>query len=123
MSRRSCRNWQRFLLSVASAASALALFALPSLCSAQLIVGVDDATEGIWNMNPSNNSVQTFLPGNAGTNLATDEVNKILYFMSNTVQPALPLSAPERARALQPLMDAHGPEIDRRREVTSPERR
>lgn len=52
----------------------------------QLIVGVDDATEGIWNINPSNNATQTFLPGFAGSSLATDEVNRILYFMPNTVQ-------------------------------------
>ncbi|MBC8108634.1 MAG: PEP-CTERM sorting domain-containing protein, partial [Anaerolineae bacterium] len=62
------------------------LLLAPAIANAQLIVGVDDATEGIWNMNPSNNSVQTFLPGHAGTSLATDEVNRILYFMSNTVQ-------------------------------------
>ena len=37
--------------------------------------------------------------------------------MQVLVQPAL-ASAPDRARALQPLLDAHGPEIDRRREVT-----
>jgi indole-3-acetate monooxygenase len=33
------------------------------------------------------------------------------------VQPPL-VAAPERARSLLPLLDAHGPEIDRRREVT-----
>jgi indole-3-acetate monooxygenase len=33
-------------------------------------------------------------------------------------QPALGLSAPERARALQPLLDEHGAEMDRRRELT-----
>ncbi len=38
--------------------------------------------------------------------------------MSTIVQPALAVRAPDRARALLPLLDAHGPEIDRRREVT-----
>jgi alkylation response protein AidB-like acyl-CoA dehydrogenase len=38
--------------------------------------------------------------------------------MDTQVQPSLTAAAPERARALQPLLDAHGPEIDRRREVT-----
>jgi alkylation response protein AidB-like acyl-CoA dehydrogenase len=37
--------------------------------------------------------------------------------MDTNVQPLL-TSAPDRARALQPLLDAHGPEIDRRRELT-----
>src|SRR5271163_2145659 len=32
--------------------------------------------------------------------------------------PALSVSPSDRARALQPLLDEHGPEIDRRREVT-----
>jgi alkylation response protein AidB-like acyl-CoA dehydrogenase len=36
----------------------------------------------------------------------------------DTRVPATTLSAPERARALQPLLDAHGAEMDRRREVT-----
>eukprot|EP01034_Spumella_vulgaris_P039558 gene39558-48874_t len=41
----------------------------------------------------------------------------------DSVQPAPTLnaptlSAPERARALQPLLDRHGVEIDRRRELT-----
>jgi indole-3-acetate monooxygenase len=39
-------------------------------------------------------------------------------FMDSIVQPTIAISAPERARALQPLLDAHGPEIDRRCEVT-----
>ena len=34
------------------------------------------------------------------------------------VPPALAASAPERARAVQALLDAHGPEMDRRRELT-----
>jgi alkylation response protein AidB-like acyl-CoA dehydrogenase len=38
--------------------------------------------------------------------------------MDSAVQPALAASAPERARFLQPLLDAHGPEMDRRRELT-----
>lgn len=38
--------------------------------------------------------------------------------MQTTVQPASVASAPDRARSLLPLLDAHGPEIDRRREVT-----
>lgn len=38
--------------------------------------------------------------------------------MDTRVQPAAATSASERARALQPLLDAHGAEIDRRREVT-----
>jgi alkylation response protein AidB-like acyl-CoA dehydrogenase len=38
--------------------------------------------------------------------------------MDTSVRPALAASAPERARALQPLLDAHGPEMDRRRELT-----
>lgn len=37
--------------------------------------------------------------------------------MDGTVQASL-ASAPDRARALQPLIDSHGPEIDRRRELT-----
>ena len=37
--------------------------------------------------------------------------------MDTLVQPAPTLSAPERARALQPLLDRHGAEMDRRREV------
>ena len=36
----------------------------------------------------------------------------------DTRVPAITASAPERARALQPLLDAHGAEMDRRREVT-----
>jgi alkylation response protein AidB-like acyl-CoA dehydrogenase len=36
----------------------------------------------------------------------------------DTRVPAITTSAPERARALQPLLDAHGAEMDRRREVT-----
>jgi alkylation response protein AidB-like acyl-CoA dehydrogenase len=35
----------------------------------------------------------------------------------DSVQPAIALTAPERARALQPLLDSHGAEMDRRREV------
>lgn len=35
----------------------------------------------------------------------------------DSVQSATTLSAPERARALQPLLDQHGAEMDRRREV------
>jgi indole-3-acetate monooxygenase len=38
--------------------------------------------------------------------------------MDTSVRPALAASAPERARALQPLLDAHGAEMDRRRELT-----
>ncbi len=38
--------------------------------------------------------------------------------MDTHVQSVLTASPSERARALQPLLDAHGPEIDRRREVT-----
>lgn len=38
--------------------------------------------------------------------------------MDRVVQPGITTSAPGRARALQPLLDAHGPEIDRRRELT-----
>jgi indole-3-acetate monooxygenase len=38
--------------------------------------------------------------------------------MQSLVQPALAASAPERARALQALLDEHGPEMDRRRELT-----
>ncbi len=38
--------------------------------------------------------------------------------MDSRVQTALATSAPERARALQPLLDEHGAEMDRRREVT-----
>jgi alkylation response protein AidB-like acyl-CoA dehydrogenase len=37
--------------------------------------------------------------------------------MDSPVQPLLS-PAPDRARALQPLLDAHGPEIDSRRELT-----
>jgi len=36
----------------------------------------------------------------------------------DTRVPAITASAPERARALQSLLDAHGAEMDRRREVT-----
>jgi alkylation response protein AidB-like acyl-CoA dehydrogenase len=36
--------------------------------------------------------------------------------MDTEVHPTL--SAPDRARLLQPVLDAHGPEMDRRREVT-----
>lgn len=64
---------------------ALALCAMPRVAPAQLIIGVDDPLEGIWNMNPTTNAVQTFLPGFAASSLATDEVNRILYFMPNTV--------------------------------------
>ncbi|MDP2376165.1 acyl-CoA dehydrogenase family protein [Reyranella sp.] len=38
--------------------------------------------------------------------------------MDTRVQPAVTISAPERARALQPLLDEHGAEMDRRRELT-----
>ena len=36
----------------------------------------------------------------------------------DTRVPSITTSAPERARALQTLLDQHGPEMDRRREVT-----
>ncbi|WP_428674276.1 acyl-CoA dehydrogenase family protein [Reyranella sp.] len=36
----------------------------------------------------------------------------------DTHVPPIAAAAPDRARALQPLLDAHGPEMDRRREVT-----
>jgi len=38
--------------------------------------------------------------------------------MDSSVRPAVATSALERARALQPLLDAHGAEMDRRRELT-----
>lgn len=38
--------------------------------------------------------------------------------MDTAVQPAIIASAPERARALQTLLDEHGAEMDRRRELT-----
>ena len=38
--------------------------------------------------------------------------------MDTSVRPTLAASARERARALQPLLDAYGPEMDRRRELT-----
>jgi indole-3-acetate monooxygenase len=38
--------------------------------------------------------------------------------MDTRVQPAVTLNAPERARTLQPLLDEHGAEMDRRRELT-----
>jgi alkylation response protein AidB-like acyl-CoA dehydrogenase len=38
--------------------------------------------------------------------------------MDTMVQSAFTAAASERARALQPLLDANGPEIDRRRELT-----
>lgn len=38
--------------------------------------------------------------------------------MMDTRLPPIATAAPDRARALQPLLDAHGPEMDRRREVT-----
>ena len=38
--------------------------------------------------------------------------------MDTMVQTSVLPSAPDRARALQPLLDAQGPEMDRRREVT-----
>lgn len=38
--------------------------------------------------------------------------------MDSIVQSAFVPSAPDRARGLQPLLDAQGPEIDRRRELT-----
>lgn len=38
--------------------------------------------------------------------------------MDTRVQPAVTISAPERARALQHLLDEHGAEMDRRRELT-----
>ena len=38
--------------------------------------------------------------------------------MDSLVHPALAASAPDRARTLLPLLDAHGPEIDKRRELT-----
>lgn len=38
--------------------------------------------------------------------------------MDSRVRPALAASAPQRARALQPLLDAHGPEMDRGHELT-----
>jgi alkylation response protein AidB-like acyl-CoA dehydrogenase len=38
--------------------------------------------------------------------------------METLVPPALAASAPERARAVQALLDTHGPEMDRRRELT-----
>jgi len=38
--------------------------------------------------------------------------------MDTRVQSTIATSAEERARALQPLIDEHGAEMDRRREVT-----
>ena len=38
--------------------------------------------------------------------------------MDTRIQPTTAMSAPERARALQPLLDEHGAEMDRRRELT-----
>ena len=38
--------------------------------------------------------------------------------METLVPPGLAASAEQRARALQPLLDEHGPEMDRRRELT-----
>ncbi len=38
--------------------------------------------------------------------------------MDTLIQPLLSANAPERARTLIPLLDANGPEIDRRRELT-----
>ena len=38
--------------------------------------------------------------------------------METLVPSALAASAPERARAVQALLDAHGAEMDRRRELT-----
>ena len=38
--------------------------------------------------------------------------------MDTIVQPAHAASARDRARAVLPLLDAEGPEIDRRRELT-----
>lgn len=38
--------------------------------------------------------------------------------MDSRVQPVVDRSAPERARTLQPLLDEHGAEMDRRRELT-----
>jgi indole-3-acetate monooxygenase len=38
--------------------------------------------------------------------------------MDTRVQPAVATNAPERARALQPLLDTQGAEMDRRRELT-----
>ena len=40
------------------------------------------------------------------------------YSWRTLVPPALAASAPERARAVQALLDKHGPEMDRRRELT-----
>lgn len=39
--------------------------------------------------------------------------------MDTAMQPSHAASAPERARSLQGLLDAHGPEMDRRRELTA----
>ena len=83
MSRRPSPFWRCCKCPLVSLA--LVLLLSTAVSRAQLIVGVDDATEGIWNMNPNTNAVQTFLPGFAGSSLATDEVNKVLYFMPNTV--------------------------------------
>jgi alkylation response protein AidB-like acyl-CoA dehydrogenase len=47
---------------------------------------------------------------------STDQTTEETFM--DTVQPAPLISAPDRARALQPLLDSHGPEIDRRRELT-----
>jgi alkylation response protein AidB-like acyl-CoA dehydrogenase len=38
--------------------------------------------------------------------------------MDSLAPPTADVTAPERARTLEPLLEAHGPEIDRRREVT-----
>ena len=38
--------------------------------------------------------------------------------MDTRVQATVTISAEQRARALQPLIDEHGAEMDRRREVT-----
>jgi hypothetical protein len=67
------------------AAAIAALLAGPSVASAQLIVGVDDANEPIWSIDPVTNQATAALQGFSCSAMASDEANQVLYFMTNTV--------------------------------------
>lgn len=85
---------------LSGAIAAAAIAAAASGASAQLIVAVDDPGEPIWSINPATNAASSFLAGFGAGALATDETNRVLYFMPNTVTLwkwayGVPASAPE----------------------------
>jgi hypothetical protein len=58
---------------------------LAPAASAQLLVGVDDAREPIWDIDPTTNVASQYLAGFGANAMAVDEASQTLYFMPNTV--------------------------------------